>query len=349
VRRLFAAIALLAVTTSTGSMVVAGRGACAGVIPGIGVRAGRLIEGDGSELVLRGINHGYAWFNQQNTAFAAIKAAGANAVRVVLANGQRWPATSREQVAAAIAACRQQRLICVLDLHDTESVGGTETGVAATLAQAVEFWTGIRDLLAEQEPYVIVNVGDEPYTDRNAARWTAETADAVRRLRAAGLRHTLMVDAPGWGQDAGFTMRDNARTVLAADPVGKLVFDIHMYGVFDSGPKVQAYLLSFVSRRIPIVIGEFSSLHTYGNPDEDAIMAYAQAYRVGYIGWSWSGNEEPIGYLNMVDGFDPARRTTWGTRFITGPDGLSTTAREASVYRDQLSLAGCERGSSPRS
>jgi hypothetical protein len=35
----------------------------------------------------------------------------------------------------------------------------------------------------------------------------------------------------------------------------------------------------------------------------------------------------------MVSDFDAARRTPWGVRFITGPNGLSTTSREASVFR----------------
>jgi mannan endo-1,4-beta-mannosidase len=34
----------------------------------------------------------------------------------------------------------------------------------------------------------------------------------------------------------------------------------------------------------------------------------------------------------MVLGFNPAQRSTWGTRYITGANGLSTTAREATIY-----------------
>jgi mannan endo-1,4-beta-mannosidase len=34
----------------------------------------------------------------------------------------------------------------------------------------------------------------------------------------------------------------------------------------------------------------------------------------------------------MVLGFSPAQRSSWGTRYITGPNGLSTTSREATIY-----------------
>src|SRR5262249_37817094 len=112
------------------------------------------------------------------------------------------------------------------------------------------------------------------------------------------------------------------------------IFSVHMYGVFNTAAKVRNYLASYVRRGLALVVGEFGYLHTYGNPDEDAIMAYARADHVGYLGWSWSGNDDLVGYLDMVRAFDPPRRTWWGNRFITGPNGLSTTSEEASIYRD---------------
>jgi mannan endo-1,4-beta-mannosidase len=140
-----------------------------------------------------------------------------------------------------------------------------------------------------------------------------------------------MVDAPDWGQDLSFTMRDSAPKVLAADPAGNIVFDIHMYGVFDTPTKVQTYLQSFVNRRLPIVVGEFSDNHPYGKPADDAILAYTQQYRLGYLGWSWSGNTEAA-YLDMVKNFNPALRTPWGVRFLTGVNGLTTHVREATIF-----------------
>jgi mannan endo-1,4-beta-mannosidase len=297
---------------------------------GIRLRGGHIVEANGRDLVLRGINHAYTWFQAQNSSFADIKAAGANSVRVTLASGQRWPANTASDVAGVISRCKENRLICVLDVHDTIGLG--QQGGAATLAQAADFWLGVQGALTGQENYVIINIGDEPYGSYNSSTWVADTTAAIRRLRAAGFLHTLMVDAPDWGQDDSFTMRDNARGVLAADRCGNTVFSVHMYGVFNNAVKVRNYMASYVSRGLPLVVGEFGNMHRYGNPDEDAIMAYAQADRVGYLGWSWSGNDSDVGYLDMVNNFDPSSRTLWGNRFITGPNGLSTTSREASIY-----------------
>jgi mannan endo-1,4-beta-mannosidase len=299
---------------------------------GIRVHNGRLVEADGHDLVLRGINYPYTWYPTQVVpSLAGIKATGANAARLSLASGLRWPANSPAEITNIIALCRRNKLICVLDVHDTIVIG--QEGAASTLAEAVDYWIRVKAALAGQEDYVIVNVGDEPYGNHEFGAWVNDASTAIRRLRAAGIRNTLMIDAPDWGQDGSFIMRDHARPVLAADPTGNTVFDIHMYGVFNKAPKVQAYLASFASHRLPIVIGEFGYYHPYGDPDEDAIMHFAQVYSVGYLGWSWSGNTDGVEYLDMVGNFDANRRTPWGVRFISGPDGLKTGSREASVYR----------------
>jgi mannan endo-1,4-beta-mannosidase len=198
----------------------------------------------------------------------------------------------------------------------------------------VAFWLSLRAELAGQEDHIIINIANEPFGLGGDWPWLQQTSDAVRTLRAAGFRHTLMVDAPGWGQDEAFVMRDNAAQVRAADPTGDTLFDIHMYGEFDNAAKVNAYLSSFTRRKLAVLIGEFSGEHEWGDPDEDAIMAYAEGHSVGYLGWSWSGNDTPYSYLDLVHDFDPGSPTAWGRRFLTGPNGISTQSREATVFRN---------------
>jgi mannan endo-1,4-beta-mannosidase len=297
---------------------------------GLHVKDGRLVEANGQDLVLRGVNHTYSWYpNQTNGVLTAIKAAGANSARLTLTTGHRWPATPGADVSSAISLCRQHRLICILEAHDASGYG--QLRGSATLDETVDYWISIRGALAGQENYVIINVANEPYGYRITKTWTHDTIRAIKRLRAAGFRHTLMVDAPEWSQDDTFTMRDNAPTVLAADPDRNTVFDIHMFGTFNTPQKVQSYLHSFVARRLPIVVAEFSHKHPHGKPAADAVMQYAQTYRVGLLGWLWSGDTEAA-YLDMVNNFNPTLRTPWGVRFLTGVNGLRTNAREASIF-----------------
>jgi mannan endo-1,4-beta-mannosidase len=299
---------------------------------GFTVSNGRLYDANGAEFVMRGVSHAHTWYPTQTSSFANVKALGANAVRVVLATGDRWTKNDTADVANVVSLCKANRLICVLEAHDTTGYG--EQSGAITLDRAVDYWLSIKSALVGQEKYIIVNIGNEPYGNNAAsvANWATDSANAIKRLRNNGFEHTIMIDAPNWGQDWSFTMRDNAATVFAADPLKNTVFSIHMYGVFDTAAEINDYLNRFVTAKLPIVVGEFGFNHSDGNPDEDTIMATAQSLKIGYLGWSWSGNGGGVEYLDMATGFNPAQLTSWGERIFNGANGIKATAREATVY-----------------
>ncbi|MET7706314.1 cellulase family glycosylhydrolase [Micromonospora sp. NPDC005413] len=297
---------------------------------GFSVAGGKLYDANGTEFIMRGVNHAHTWYPQQTSSFANVKALGANTVRVVLSSGDRWTRNTNADVANVISLCKANRLICVLEVHDTTGYG--EQSGAITLARAVDYWLSLADVLAGQERYVIVNIGNEPYGNQNYASWATDNANAIKRLRTGGLTHTIMVDAPNWGQDWSFTMRDNAASVFAADPARNTVFSIHMYGVFDTAAEITDYLGRFRTAGLPIVVGEFGFNHSDGDPDEDTILAYSQANGIGWLGWSWSGNGGGVEYLDLATAFNPASLTTWGQRLFNGANGIRQTARQASVF-----------------
>ncbi|AUH38961.1 glycoside hydrolase family 5 protein [Streptomyces sp. CMB-StM0423] len=297
---------------------------------GLHTEGGRLLEGNGSDFVLRGVNHPHAWYTGELDSLREIKQLGANSVRVVLATGDRWPRSDTADVDNVVSQCKANRLICVLEVHDTTGYG--EEGAAVSLDRAADYWISVRDALAGEEDYVIVNLGNEPHGNRGYERWTADTRGAIAKLRAAGLRHTLMADAPNWGQDWTNTMRGNARAVADSDPQGDTLFSVHMYGVYDTAAEIEDYLTSFTEAGLPIAVGEFGHDHSDGNPDEDAVMRLTRELGLGYLGWSYSGNGGGVEYLDMVRNFDPAALTDWGRRFFQGQDGIAATAKEATVY-----------------
>ncbi|MEV5400128.1 cellulase family glycosylhydrolase [Streptomyces cellulosae] len=298
---------------------------------GFRVQDGRLLEASGNDFVMRGVNHAHTWYADKLDSLDHIKAKGANTVRVVLSSGDRWTRNDTADVANVVAQCKRNRLICVLEVHDTTGYG--EQSGAVTLSRAADYWIEVRDALVGQEDYVIVNIGNEPHGNTDYTRWTDDTKAAIQKLRAAGFDHTLMVDAPNWGQDWAFTMRDNAASVFAADPDANTVFSIHMYGVFDTAAEVSDYLNRFVAAELPIVVGEFGHDHSDGNPDEDAVLSVTRQLGIGYLGWSWSGNGGGVEYLDMVENFDPNRMTSWGQRLFDGADGIAATSEEAAIYR----------------
>ena len=296
---------------------------------GLHISNGRLLEGNGNDFVMRGVNHAHTWYPNETQSLSDIKALGANAVRVVLADGHRWTANSAADVANVVSQCKANRLICVLEVHDTTGYG--EDAAAGTLDQAADYWIGLKDVLAGQENYIIINIGNEPWGNTNPEGWTDPTIAAIKKLRNAGFEHTIMVDAPNWGQDWQQVMRTNAQSVYNADTTGNLIFSIHMYSVFDTAAEITDYLNAFVNAKLPILIGEFGGpADQWGDPDEDTMMATAEQLDLGYLAWSWSGNTDPI--LDLAIDFDPNQLSSWGQRIFNGTNGIAQTAKEATIY-----------------
>ncbi len=161
---------------------------------GFRVQDGRLLEASGNDFVMRGVNHAHTWYADKLDSLDHIKAKDANTVRVVLSSGDRWTRNDTADVANVVAQCKLNRLICVLEVHDTTGYG--EQSGAVTLSRAADYWIEVRDALVGQEDYVIVNIGNEPHGNTDYTRWTDDTKAAIQKLRAAGFDHTLMVDAP---------------------------------------------------------------------------------------------------------------------------------------------------------
>jgi mannan endo-1,4-beta-mannosidase len=191
-------------------------------------------------------------------------------------------------------------------------------------------------VLVGQEAYVLINIGNEPIGNTNPAQWTTATAGAVQRMRTLGFQHTLVVDAPNWGQDWTNTMRDNAQTVWNADTQRNTLFSVHMYQVYGTAASITSYFDAFARAGLPLIVGEFGHEHQGQDVDENTIMAEAQARGIGWMAWSYSGNTEP--YLDQTVAFDPTQLTTWGQRVFKGPNGVSETSRCATVF------SGCGPG-----
>lgn len=325
-----AAVILTVLATLLGLLALgAATPARAAAATGLHISDGRLVEGNGNDFIMRGVNHAHTWYPGETQSLADIKATGANTVRVVLSDGYRWSRNSPEDVAAVIDQCKANRLICVLEVHDTTGYG--EDSAAGTLDHAADYWISLKDVLDGQEDYVIIDIGNEPWGNTDPAGWTAPTTAAIQKLRAAGFAHTIMIDAPNWGQDWEGVMRDNAQALYDADSTGNLLFSIHMYSVYDTAQKVTDYLNTFVDAGLPLVIGEFGGpADQYGDPDEDTMMADAEQLGLGWIAWSWSGNTDPV--LDLAIDFDPARLSSWGERIFHGADGIAQTSHEATVF-----------------
>ncbi len=312
------------------------------------VNGTQVLDPNGNSFVFRGVNHAHTWYTDRlNKSLSDIAATGANSVRVVLSNGTQWTRNNGADVTNVINQCKVNKLVCVLEVHDSTGFG--ESAAATHISRATEYWLSadIKAAITGQEDYVIVNIANEPFgNSTSAATYTNDHITAIRALRAGGLTHMLMVDAANWGQDWQNAMRDNAPTILAADTLQNVVFSVHMYEVYNNAAIVQSYLNSFQTRGLAIVVGEFGAEHNGSNVAEEAILQYAQDMGIGYLGWSWSGNGSCCVPLDIVNNWNPASLSTWGNFLINSANGIKATAKLATHFGSTSSSSSVVSSSS---
>jgi mannan endo-1,4-beta-mannosidase len=226
---------------------------------------------------------------------------------------------------------KNNRMIAVLEVHD--STGWSEGSGSVHITNAVQYWTSadIRAAIDGQEDFVIINIANEPFGNNTTADYVADTRSAIQALRAAGITHTLMIDAANWGQDWSNTMRNNAISLWESDPLRNLVFSVHMYEVYGQASTISSYMQAFDDMALPLVIGEFGLQHNGQDVDEATIMAQAQSRGNGYIAWSWSGNGGCCTFLDMVTDFGTTL-TQWGQIVVNGANGIAATSVPATVF-----------------
>lgn len=299
---------------------------------GFSVSGTQLLDAHGNPFVMRGVNLPHAWYTEETSqALAHISNRGANTVRVVLANGVLWSRTPASQIQDIISQAKDQNLIVVLEVHDTTGYGEQH---AATLDQAVDYWISISDALMGEEAYVIINIGNEPHGNGHAAStWVNDWSTAIQRMRNAGFTHTLMVDAANWGQDWEQIMLNNAQTVFNSDPLDNTIFSVHMYEVYPNDNAVNSYMSAFHSMGLHLLVGEFAADHFGSYVDAGAILARAEQYGFGYLGWSWSGNGSGLESLDIVTNFSN-NLSPWGELLFNSSNGITNTSQLATVYTD---------------
>lgn len=303
---------------------------------GFQVSGTKLLDANGNEFIMRGINHPYVWFKSDwATSVPAMAAAGANTVRVVMSTGKQWSATSGAEITAILSALKQHKMIAVLEVHDCTGYGDTQDAPNADpLSAAVNYWKSadVKAALVGQEAYAVINIANEPFGNNGTPNYVSDNKSAIQALRNAGYEHTIMVDAANWGQDWSFTMRDNAAEIFAADSKANTIFSVHMYDVFDTDAKVASYLDAFKTNGLALVVGEFAADHFSKPVAAQKILSQTVANGQGYIGWSWKGNSSSLTSLDIALTWDGSSLSSWGDLLVNNTNGLKAKAQVASIF-----------------
>ena len=262
---------------------------------------------NGAKVILRGVNK-MSVFEQPADAqgqisFPEIKQTAANSVRIVWAIATDQGPTAIATLDALITNAKANHLIPMVELHDA-------TGDWTRLGELVNYWTqpAVVDILKKHEAYLLINIGNEVGDDTvSQADFVAGYNDAVQRLRAAGIRSPLVIDASDWGKDLGM-LNNTAAVLLAADPEANLIFSVHLYWPMADGADaafIRTNLQQAVNLGYPLVVGEFSRYGAFsqnnpaadkcgptGEIDYQTILDVCHELDLGWYAWEWGpGND----------------------------------------------------------
>jgi mannan endo-1,4-beta-mannosidase len=298
---------------------------------GFSVSGSRLIDSNGNPFLPRGTTMGFAWYQAETALYRNdIMSLGANSLRYVCSTGARWKETDLGLIRAIIGMCELSKFVGILEIHDTTGYG--EDTDAISLSEAVDYWESVKPGLEGKEAFVIICIGNSPYGSINAENWVSDMGNAISRMRSAGFRHTLMIDAPNWGQDTQHIMRDNAASMLEADPEKNLIFSVNIYDTYGSPAVIRDYLDYYSENNLPLIVGEFGPEYEGTDIDEDTVFSMCRQHDIGYLGWLWCGNDPEYAYLDQVADWDVERLTPWGQRLFNGPDGIRETSVECTAF-----------------
>ena len=296
---------------------------------GFKVDGTKLLDENGEEFIMRGINHAHTWYiDEDATAIKAIAETGSNVVRVVCSDGQQWTKDTEEMLEAVIDLCIENQMIAVVEVHDA-----TGKDDISDLRNATDYWIEMKNALIGKEKYVILNIANEWTGGWDSKLWRDGYTEAIPKLREAGIKNTILVDAAGWGQYAK-SIGDCGKEVFESDPDKNTMFAVHMYGTAGKdSATIEKNLRYATDNGLCVIVGEFGYTHTDGDVDEAYIMKYCQDNGIGYIGWSWKGNSGGVEYLDIANSWDGSVLSAdWGENLVRGENGIKQTSKKCSVF-----------------
>ena len=298
---------------------------------GFKVDGTKLLDANGNEFVLRGINHPHAWFKDQlETAYDAIAETGSNSIRIVLGSGVQYGKTNMKELERVIRNAKERDMIAVVEVH---CITGSDS--IDDLLKVTDFWIEMKDVLAGTEAYCILNIANEWVGKWDSTIWRDGYTQAIPKLREAGIKNTIMVDSAGWGQYAK-CVQDYGMEVFESDPDRNTMFSVHMYGAAGkNSDTIEAAIKGATDQGLCIIVGEFGYNHSDGDVDEAYIMQYCTDNNIGYMGWSWKGNGGGVEYLDIANEWDGSVLSPdWGENLINGATGIKATSEICSIFED---------------
>ena len=304
---------------------------------------GKLYDANGNEFIARGINNRLIWGTEERTVRATealdnIANYGFNSVRIM------WGLVDYAGVETQDAAldnilkrATDLGLVPIVTLLDF-----TGSNQFSDLDTAATWWADRSDLWAKYEAHLIINVANEfggfTLAQEQRSAYRDEYQNVVATLRDAGINATLMIDPFRFGQD--YTLiTEYGQDIYDADPQKNVLFDVHLYCAYgQTEDSISELFASLSDSNLPFIVGEFS--YRFGGDTcedlkEKAIMAEAQKYGVGYVGWVYGPPENfPLGATKKWEATTRDDLNEWGKTLVYGENGIAETSKPATTFED---------------
>lgn len=297
----------------------------ANIKPGFFVQGRYLYSKDNEKVILRGVNHMFIWTDREGKVLPEIAKTGANVVRIV------WNMLGRvSDLDHIIRECISNNMIPMPELHDA-------TGRWDKLPELLNFW--LRDevlqMISNHQEYLLLNIGNEVGADEVDSEEFFEAYNMmITKMRAAGIRVPLIIDADSWGQSSKNILEVGPK-LLQADPEHNLMFSIHMWwpserhdpkatGVETVEERVTQVLEKSVELNLPLIVGEFAPVAVKGAKyiPYRHIMAEAERLNIGWLAWSWGPGNFDSQEMDMTTRGSYNTLVDWG-RFVCIDSSLS--------------------------
>lgn len=296
-------------------------------------RGTQLIDATGQPFIIVGMNNPHAWFGERAyEALDEIAAIRANTVRIV------WNTRGRaDQLDRIIKRCVALKMVPMVELHD---VTGNSSG--QRLLDMTNYYSreDVKAVLMRHQRYLLINIANEwGKHDVTTQHWLQSYTDAVAAMRKAGFTTTLVIDAPGWGQNIQ-PILEGGQELIAKDSLHNILFSVHMYGSWNHAQDIIDKLTAAKEKNLPLIVGEFGYNSNDGKnnlkckTDHRTIMSMCKQLGYGFMPWSWTGNNRENAWLDIVDSRDWKTPTWWGREVIDGECGIRQTAIPAKVIED---------------
>jgi mannan endo-1,4-beta-mannosidase len=312
---------------------------------GFFVSNGKLYDANGSEFRVRGVNKVH-WDNLSS----GLSKANPNTTRWTI-DFNRNPA---DNVALLQGTAGRTGTIASNNVIIPGNWEGTCKDDPAILRGIVDRWVAQAASWKALERDMILNIANE-WGPGDSTVWRDAYVEAITRLRAAGYHATISVTAGGCGQDPQSILK-YGRDVFNADPEQNVIFDQHVYGVYqdaaggvvgpyDDMPELAAHFAALAQTGLVVVIGEFGPGRDIGpsptNVRPERVIELAEQNGLGWLAWAWDDNNLEQGLsddtwfgMSISGSYDSsADLTEFGRTVVEHPSwGLKTLAKPASIF-----------------